>query len=294
MLRRLCHGMGHSCAPALFGPLAVLSLAVAGVLRADDEPPAKSSSADPASPEKSTSPHQSFKRYEIGEGPRSYWIFEPDEPKPEGRAPVVVFLHGWFAVNPGFYGGWIDHLVRDGKIVIFPRYQNDVFTPPQELLPNALAAIRDALGVLANGEKHVHADLSRFTLIGHSAGGNLAAQIAAVAADPHSGLPFPKALIIAMPGEIVPTARAQPIQYPRVNPHDRHGRRRGRARRRLASPADLHSGDGHPSLAEAIRPFSVGSTWSPAPDRGTHSTQRHALPSRQWRRSLARVPDESG
>ncbi len=181
---------GPLCAPAGFGPLAVLSLAVAGVLRADDEPTAKSSDADPASPEKSTSPHQSFKRYEIGEGPRSYWIFEPDEPKPEGRAPVVLFLHGWFAVNPGFYGGWIDHLVRDGKIVIFPRYQNDVFTPPQELLPNALAALRNALGVLANGEKHVHADLSRFTLIGHSAGGNLAAQIAAVAADPHAGLPL--------------------------------------------------------------------------------------------------------
>jgi acetyl esterase/lipase len=204
MLRRLCHGFGHCALLRCLGHLAVLSLALAGVLRADDEPAAKPSSADPNSPEKSTAPHQSFKRYEIGEGPRSYWIFEPDEPKPEARAPVVLFLHGWFAVNPGFYGAWIDHLVRDGRIVIFPRYQNDVFTPPQELLPNALAALRDALGVLANGEKHVHADLSRFTLIGHSAGGNLAAQIAAVAADPHAGLPLAKALIITMPGEIVP------------------------------------------------------------------------------------------
>ena len=62
---------------------------------------------------------------------------------------MVVFLHGWFAVNPGFYGAWIDHLVRDGNIVIFPRYQNDVGTMPQDFLPNALAAIRDALGVLA-------------------------------------------------------------------------------------------------------------------------------------------------
>ena len=58
---------------------------------------------------------------------------------------MVVFLHGWFAVNPGFYGAWIDHLVRDGRIVIFPRYQNDVGTLPQDFLPNALAAIRDAL-----------------------------------------------------------------------------------------------------------------------------------------------------
>jgi pimeloyl-ACP methyl ester carboxylesterase len=203
MLRRSCLGMGHCALLRRLGLLVVLSLTLPGVLRADDEPAAKPSSAGPAAPE-TTSPHRSFKRYEIGEGPRSYWIFEPDDPRPDARAPVVLFLHGWFAVNPGFYGAWIDHLVRDGKIVIFPRYQNDVFTPPQELLPNALAALRDALGVLANGEKHVHADLSRFTLIGHSAGGNLAAQIAAVAADPHAGLPLPKTLIIAMPGEIVP------------------------------------------------------------------------------------------
>ena len=116
-------------------------------------------------------PHRGVKRYEIGQGPRSYWIFEPDEPKPDGRAPVVVFLHGWFAVNPGFYGAWIDHLVRDGRIVIFPRYQNDVGTMPQDFLPNALAAIRDALGVLHDGVGHVRPDPARFALIGHSAGG---------------------------------------------------------------------------------------------------------------------------
>ena len=80
-------------------------------------------------------PHHAVKRFEIGQGPRSYFIFEPDKPKPEGKAPVVVFLHGWFAVNPGFYGAWIDHLVRDGRIVIFPRYQNDVGTLPQDFLP---------------------------------------------------------------------------------------------------------------------------------------------------------------
>ena len=29
---------------------------------------------------------------------------------------MVVFLHGWFAVNPAFYGAWIDHLVRIGPV----------------------------------------------------------------------------------------------------------------------------------------------------------------------------------
>jgi acetyl esterase/lipase len=118
---------------------------------------------------------------------------------------VVVFLHGWFAVNPAFYGAWIDHLVRSGRIVVFPRYQNDVGTLPREFLPNSLAAIRDALGVLEDGVKHVRPDFDRFALIGHSAGGNLAAQIAAVASDAHSGVPQPKAVITLMPGEVVPT-----------------------------------------------------------------------------------------
>ena len=117
---------------------------------------------------------------------------------------MVVFLHGWFAVNPGFYGAWIDHLVRDGKIVIFPRYQNDVGTMPQDFLANAQAAIRDALAVVHDGVGHVRPDPARFVMIGHSAGANLAAQIAAAAADADSAIPPPQAVIALMPGEIVP------------------------------------------------------------------------------------------
>jgi pimeloyl-ACP methyl ester carboxylesterase len=201
MLRGSCHGMGRRALVRGLRLLCVFGLTMAGALRADDQPaPPLAGANEPAD----KSPHRSFKRYEIGEGPRSYWIFEPNDPKPEDRAPVVVFLHGWFAVNPGFYGAWIDHLVRDGKIVIFPTYQNEVGTHPQDFLPNAVAAIRDALGVLATGVGHVRPDPGRFALIGHSAGGNLAAQIAALAADPHSDLPVPQAVIATMPGEIVP------------------------------------------------------------------------------------------
>ena len=82
--------------------------------------------AEPAAP---TYPHKSVKQTEVGEGPRSYWLFEPAEPSPE-MAPVVVFNHGWFAVNPAVYGAWIEHMVRRGRIVIAPRYQRDLLTPP--------------------------------------------------------------------------------------------------------------------------------------------------------------------
>jgi acetyl esterase/lipase len=151
-------------------------------------------------------PHRAIQRYAIGQGPRSYWLYEPLDPKP-AKAPVVVFLHGWFAVNPGFYGAWIDHLVRNGRTVIFPRYQNDVGTLPLDFLPNAVSAIRDALSVLDAGHGHVRADRSQFALIGHSAGGTLAVQIAALAADPENELPVPIAVIAVMPGEVLPMRR---------------------------------------------------------------------------------------
>ncbi|MFO0950205.1 MAG: alpha/beta hydrolase [Isosphaeraceae bacterium] len=158
-------------------------------------------------------PHQSVRRAEYGAGPRSYWLFEPAEPTPE-RAPVVVFNHGWLAVNPGVYGAWIDHLVRSGNVVVYPRYQTDALTPPQDFLANALAAVTDALDVLDSAPGHVRPDRSRFALIGHSAGGNLAAQMAAVAADEH--LPPPRAVVAMMPGEVRPSREPSLATIPRT------------------------------------------------------------------------------
>ena len=156
-------------------------------------------------------PHKAVRRVALGEGPRSYWLFEPAEPTPE-RAPVVVFNHGWFAVNPGVYGAWIDHLVRKGRIVIAPRYQRDLLTPPANFLPNALIAVRDALDVLSTSPAHVRPDRSRFVLMGHSAGGNLAAQMAAVAAE--ADLPIPRAVIAVFPGEVFPSRKADLANVP--------------------------------------------------------------------------------
>src|SRR4051812_41913984 len=58
-------------------------------------------------------PHRAVRRQQVGSGARSYWLFEPADPTP-ARAPVVVFHHGWLATNPGVYGAWIEHLVRQG------------------------------------------------------------------------------------------------------------------------------------------------------------------------------------
>jgi acetyl esterase/lipase len=148
--------------------------------------------------------HAAMLALSFGEGPRSYWLFEPAEPRAAEPAPVVVLLHGWMSTNPGLYGAWIAHLTRHGHIVIYPRYQDDWTTRPADFLPNALDAIRNALTVLETAPGHTRPDRGRFALIGHSAGGNLAAQLAALASE--VGLPEPKALVAVLPGEVLPAS----------------------------------------------------------------------------------------
>jgi acetyl esterase/lipase len=141
----------------------------------------------------------------MGRGAESYVLFEPAEPKPIYESPVVVFLHGWMSVNPAIYGAWIEHLCRRGAVVIFPRYQSDFGTPSAQFLPNARRAIRDAFDVLESGVDMARPDRQRIAFLGHSAGGNLAALLAASCAK--DGLPHPRAVIAVMPGEVAHLAK---------------------------------------------------------------------------------------
>jgi acetyl esterase/lipase len=129
-------------------------------------------------------------------GARGYRLFTPADPVP-AVAPVVVFCHGWGALDPHHYQAWIDHLVRRGWIVVWPNYQDSLLTRGTEFLPNAIAGVRAAFAELARGD--VRADRSRVAILGHSAGGVLAAEIAAVAA--REGLPAFRAVMPVEPGD---------------------------------------------------------------------------------------------
>jgi acetyl esterase/lipase len=141
--------------------------------------------------------HTSVTKNRYGKGGQEYWIFEPDTPKP-ASAPVIVFLHGWGGMNPMYYGAWIDHLVKRGNIVVYPRYQASLLTPIQEFTPNTLHAIKSALEKLQTEAGHVKADLNKFAAVGHSVGGLLAASLAALAKE--SGLPQVRAVMSVEPG----------------------------------------------------------------------------------------------
>jgi len=137
-------------------------------------------------------------RVQEGEsGARGWTAFTPAAPVP-ARAPVIVFCHGWGALDPAHYRAWIDHLVRRGNIVVWPNYQDGLLTPGERFLPNAVAGVRAALVALERAGG-VRPDLDRVAAVGHSAGGVLAAQLAAVAA--REGLPRMRAVMAAEPGD---------------------------------------------------------------------------------------------
>lgn len=150
--------------------------------------------------------HANVTKNRYGTGGQEYWLFEPDNPKPKS-APMVVFMHGWGGVNPLHYGAWLEHLVRRGNIVIYPRYQNSLITPVTEFTPNTMYALDDAIKRLLKEKGHVRPDLNRFAVVGHSMGGLLAANVAALARE--AGLPRVKAVMSVEPG-----ITASPISFP--------------------------------------------------------------------------------
>ncbi len=158
----------------------------------------------PSGPGVSTPPAQAFagpggsqylyenvKANTYGTGEHRYWIFEPVSTVLDS-APLIIFNHGWLATNPQVYGAWIHHLVRRGNIVVYPQYQN-IITDFGEMTGNAMDAVKDAIAELQNGE-HIKPQLDKIAIVGHSMGGIITANMAALYAA--KDLPEPKALML--------------------------------------------------------------------------------------------------
>jgi len=133
-----------------------------------------------------------------GMGATKYYLFEPADPVPD-MAPVIVFIHGYTATNPFAYQGWIDHIVKQGNIVIYPVYQAFMIASPIGFPSATVTALQDAFDELLSGN-HVCPDLDKFAAVGHSMGGVLVADVAARAEE--AGLPEVKVVMSVQPGKI--------------------------------------------------------------------------------------------
>lgn len=132
-----------------------------------------------------------------GQGENQYWIIEPADAwdKP---LPVVLFVHGMGLTNFSAYRMWINHLVLKGNIVIYPAYHTGGIVDPTTFTDNTAKAAVKALAQ-CDGKQHKLADTSRLTMVGHSLGGTIIANLAA--RPKHFGLPAPDALMLLQPGD---------------------------------------------------------------------------------------------
>lgn len=132
-----------------------------------------------------------------GEGLEAYWIIEPSE-RVERALPVVVFVHGLGQINHTVYRAWITHLVRRGNVVIYPRYHLGGIVDPTTFTNAAAKNIVEALAK-CDGKRHAAIDRSQLTMIGHSLGGTIVANLAATPT--RYRLPVPRALMLLQPGD---------------------------------------------------------------------------------------------
>jgi dienelactone hydrolase len=111
----------------------------------------------------------------------------------------VILLHGYTAVDPRHLQAWIDHLVRQGRVVIHPDYQveNPLGEQPLEYTGNMLDGVTAALDELRSG-RHVPTTTSGLAVAGYSMGGILALNYAAMAES--LSLPAPSSVLAVTPG----------------------------------------------------------------------------------------------
>lgn len=192
--------------PLLRGSLAaaaLLLLAGIGAAEAATPPPQPAEGPGSAGDRKAT-----VSKRVLGRGPHATFAFYAAGAAPQAGRPVAIVLHGWGVVNPQSYGAWIDHLARQGWLVLFPRFQDVNRTRPADAPGLADALVKAALADLA-ADGEAKPDLARVALIGHLAGSPIAFDMAAGAAA--RGLPVPKLIFAATPGGIASGPKSRGI-----------------------------------------------------------------------------------
>ena len=137
----------------------------------------------------------------FGTGDDQVWYVRPHG-KPRA---VVVLLHGLSRRTTLDFRPWLVHLAEQGDAAVFPLYEAE--PPAGDARDNALAGLQIALRRLGN--PHVP-----IVLVGHSRGGRLAAELAAVMPDWHLKA---AAVVAIFPGVINP-AFEPPSDFTKLDP----------------------------------------------------------------------------
>ncbi|MFK8057680.1 MAG: alpha/beta hydrolase family protein [Saprospiraceae bacterium] len=135
--------------------------------------------------------------YNVYRKPSGFYLLTPDSLAAGDSLGLVVFLHGFGALNPLNYGAWLREIVESGNAVIYPRYQKSIFlSRPTKFASNASKGILGGLDHIA--EERLPVDVSHITYVGHSYGGTLAAYM--MAKEDSLGLPKAFGGLLAAPG----------------------------------------------------------------------------------------------
>jgi pimeloyl-ACP methyl ester carboxylesterase len=147
--------------------------------------------------------HESFSVASGGTGVNAWYVFQPTDPQPSS-APVAVVMHGYGEYSGyDMMGSFIEHTVRTGKIVVYPRWQvaeTDPCLGPINIEPcmaSAQSGIEGALSYLTADESRVQPDLDRVSYFGYSFGGIITANLANRYEDLE--LPEPRAIFLDDP-----------------------------------------------------------------------------------------------
>ncbi len=139
-----------------------------------------------------------------------YWLFEPASPKPDS-AHVIVFMHGYGALNPMAYGGWIKHRCARATSSYLPSSSAiGGLHLRNSFRANAAKGIRDALKALKTGD-HVRPIDGPLIMLGHSYGAATAAYLAVKYKQ--YGIPQPKGLLLCASPGTGPMNGAKPEDY---------------------------------------------------------------------------------
>jgi hypothetical protein len=196
--------MGKRAAAAATFAAALLAALLTLPAAAPAGPAAPAQPQQPSSgPGGSDYPHAAMRVSSGGAGADAWFAFEPAKPRP-AKAPLTIVTHGYYEFS-GYdsMDGFIRHTVRQGSIVIYPRWQTGVAAPcpgPFDIEPciaSEVAGIKGALEHLRAERDSVRPQLRKTSYFGFSFGGIITANIANRFKP--LGLPKPRAIFLDDP-----------------------------------------------------------------------------------------------